>query len=163
MTNEDYDLALADAERAIAGASPYDLIALPAIESRDSWLELRAFVKRLRVEMVYGDQIIPRCWYRHSALSSVLFALMFAHQFYYEATAQGDAPATWHQRLAAIEPRLKELAARTNCSMSGHREDTHATFPDDNDEFQAHVERDFIIRQDAEYRAALSTDYEGDK
>jgi hypothetical protein len=95
------------------------------------------------------------------ALVSVLSALHDRWRHAYDPLNPLPGPSDWHQTSLQLEPRLREGASRTGCTVAVHRSDIVLHYPDDKAEWTSHVESDITAR--AEHEAAKDEDADSDE
>lgn len=87
------------------------------------------------------EDVIPACWFRHSAVVHELVAVLVAWQAAYRSDEDpSDAPAYWHERiLHPIITRLsRDKAAGWGNCLTAHREPHQPTnIGSEHDSFQA--------------------------
>lgn len=96
-------------------------------ESRKKTLEvLSAFVVDLTTYYVLPEQVVPRCWYKHSALIQELLALFqYRNQQQYAPGASVQGAIDFHTQFVQNSiPRLRGWVAEMGCTASEH-------FPDE--------------------------------
>jgi hypothetical protein len=142
----------------VAAAAPTDWRSLSSGERGECWRELREWVAWLRRELVLDHRVVPPCWYRHTALVSVLSALHDRWRHAYDALNPLPGPSDWHHTFQQLEPRLREWSSRTGCTVAVHRPDVVLDYPDDKAEWNSHVESDIAAR--AEHEADGAADAE---
>ncbi len=136
-----------------ATSGPVSWRGLSSVEAKAAWARLRDWVEWFRQEFGFDHRVVPPCWYRHSALVSVLSALHDHWRSAYEPLATSAASSEWHRGLLPLEQRLRDWASRTGCTVGAHRPDVVAVYPDDKAEWAAHVAADVQARAQRE-RAA---------
>ncbi len=137
-----------------APASPVDWCRVGSGVAGQRWSELREWVVWFRREFGFDHRVVPPCWYRHLALVSVLSAVRDAWLGAYDPLNSPAGPADWHQRLLVLEPRLREWASRTGCTLGAHRPDVVTAYPDGEQAWKTHVATDVAARRAREIRTA---------
>lgn len=125
-----------------AVGAPTDWRSLPAADRGQSWSGLREWVEWFRCEFVLDHRTVPPCWYRHSAVVSVLSALHDHWRYAYDPLNSLLGPSDWHRTFMQLEQRLRDWASRTGCTAGAHRDDVVAGYPNDEVEWTAHVAAD---------------------
>lgn len=143
----DYDDPFDDAVDQLG--TPLDWRTIPAQEAEAAWQELREWVIWFTDRYRLDHRVVPPCWYLHGALVDVLSALRDRHRTDFDPLAPLSAPAEWHTAFQALEPRLRDWAARTGCTRDAHRDDMPITWPEDTERWNAHLAAD---RSEREHR-----------
>jgi hypothetical protein len=138
-----------------AASGPVDRRTVLSADAADVWSELRGWVDWFRSEFALDHRVVPPCWYRHRALVSVLSALRDHWVCAYDPLNTPVGASDWHRALMQLEPRLREWAARTGCTMSAHRPDVVPEYPDDGEVWRAHVAADIAVRSEQEANTAV--------
>lgn len=130
-----------------ATSGPLNWRDLPATDAAAAWAQLRAWVDWFRFEFGYDHRVVPPCWYRHPALVNLLAALRDHWTHAYDRLASAAAASEWHRALLVLEPRLRDWASRSGCTIGAHRPDVIADYPDDTAEWTQHVRADVAARR----------------
>ncbi len=133
-----------------AASGPVDWRGVSSADAKAAWTALRPWVEWFRREYSFDHRVVPPCWYRHSALVSVLSALHDQWRSAYDPLNTPAASSEWHRGLIPLEQRLRDWASRTGCTASAHRPDVVAQYPDGGDEWAAHVAADVAARAERE-------------
>ncbi len=144
-----------------AAAGPVDWRGVSSADAKAAWAALRAWVEWFRREFVFDHRVVPPCWYRHSALVSVLAALHDHWRSAYDSLNTPAASSDWHRSLLQLEQRLRDWASRTGCTVGTHRPDVVAEYPDDSAEWAAHVAADVAARAQRERMAPTGAGIDG--
>ena len=139
-TSADVDERLAELLAAAAG--PVNWRDIDPADTKSEWERLRAWIDWFRPEFGYDHRIVPPCWYLHTALLEVLSALHDMWRACYGPTAEPGDAAAFQRTLIVLEDRLRELAARTGCNPGTHRPDVLVDYPDDRNQWAAHIARE---------------------
>ena len=129
-----------------AATGPVNWREVGSDEARERWVALRGWVEWFRLEFGFDHRVVPPCWYRHPALVSVLSALRDHWVCAYDPLNTPIGAADWHRSLMQLEVRLRDWASRTGCTVSEHRPDVAAVYPDDTQAWEAHVDEDVAAR-----------------
>jgi hypothetical protein len=114
-----------------------------------TWTALSSFVDWLVGRYDLGDAV-PRCWFRHGALTEELTALWASWTAaYLDPEANPDAPITWHERFASCRVRLGEWDL-LGCAQRGHRDGAPATWELNVETFTGFVAADCASRPGAQ-------------
>ncbi len=97
--------------------APIDWDALAPDELEDAWIELDAFVHRLRRTYNLPATVIPPLWHHHPELHMELSALHLAWLAAHAPSATATAPLTWHRDLADSITRLRDWTAQTGSRL----------------------------------------------
>jgi hypothetical protein len=140
-----------------AASGPLNWREVRSGDARGRWSELRAWVEWFRGEFAFDHRVVPPCWYRHPALVNLLSALRDRWLCSYDPLNTPVGSSDWHLSLLQLEPRLREWASRTGCTVAAHREDAVAEYPADTDEWETHVATDVDTRAVREACTATGT------
>jgi hypothetical protein len=140
-----------------AASGPLNWHALRSVDAADCWEDLRAWVDWFRGEYGFDHRVVPPCWYRHSALVSVLSALRDRWLCAYDPLNTPVGSSDWHVTLMQLEPRLRDWASRTGCTVAAHRDAAVAEYPADTEVWKTHVVSDVDARAERETRAGTGT------
>jgi hypothetical protein len=135
--------------------SPTNWALVRADDAETKWRNLRVWVEWFRREFGFDHRVVPSCWYLHPALVSVLSALRDQWCLAYDPLNMLTAPSAWHVTLLQLEPRLREFCSRTGCTTAEHRADARAEYPDDTQQWTAHVTADVAVRRNRERAAPI--------
>lgn len=135
---------------------PVDWRGVASSDAKAVWTRLREWVEWFRAEFAFDHRVVPPCWYRHSALVSVLSALHDHWRASYEPLNSPAASSDWHRELISLEQRLRDWASRTGCTVAAHRPDVVARYLDDTVEWDAHVAADVAARAERAQAAATN-------
>lgn len=150
---DDDAAALVDARlEAVLGVStgPVNWRSLRSGETKAAWAALRGWVVWFRHEFAFDHRVVPPCWYRHSALVSVLSALFDGWRCAYDPLNTPGGASDWHETLIQLETRLRDWASRTGCTVGVHRADVFPVCPNDDEQWAAHVAGDVAARAEGE-------------
>ena len=136
-----------------AATGPVNWRDLPAEQAETKWTALREWVVWFRREFAFDHRVVAPCWYLHPALVSVLSALRDHWVCCYDPLNSPAGAADWHRSFAQLEPRLREWAARTGCTLGAHRAEVVAEYPNDTAAWQEHVAGDVEARSRCEQAA----------
>lgn len=125
---------------------PVNWRGMSSADAKAAWAQLCDWVEWFRREFIFDHRVVPPCWYRHSALVSVLSALHDHWRSAYDPLNTPAASSDWHRSLVQLEQRLRDWASRTGCTVGAHRPDVVAGYPDDSAEWAAHVAGDVAAR-----------------
>lgn len=137
-----------------AASGPLNWRRVSSADAPAKWQDLKDWVDWFRGDFAHDHRVVPPCWYRHMALVHVLSSLRDHWLVAYDEMNNAAAAAEWHRGLIPLEQRLREWASRTGCSVSVHRPDVVAAYPDDAEDFAQHVNVDVAIRRAREDAAA---------
>jgi hypothetical protein len=129
-----------------AAAGPLHWYLVKSAEARQHWSVLREWVGWFRLTFAFDHRVVPPCWYRHPALVELLSALRDHWVCAYGPLNAAVGASDWHRALMQLEPRLRDWAARTGCTVGVHRPDVVAEYPDDADAWEQHVSADVAAR-----------------
>lgn len=110
-------------------------------ERAERWDDLRSWVHWLVGRFALDYKTVPPCWWRHGAVIEELTALQDAWKLSYSEVNSAAGPADWMAIFDRTLERLRRWVGRTNCDLS-HRPDRHTVWPDDSDDWDAHLIED---------------------
>lgn len=124
-------------------------------ERRVTLDDLRVFVLNLTEYYVLSEQLIPRCWYQHSALIQELLALFqYRNQQQFGPGASVQGPIDFHtQFVQHAIPRLRGWVTDMGCNASEHYpdDDRYASWMAPESKTHAEWKTDFHEYLDANY------------
>ena len=129
-----------------SSSGPVDWRSISPQEAGGAWAALRGWVEWFRREFVLDHRVVPPCWYLHSAMVSLLSALRDHWVCAYDSNNSPAGASEWHRALMQLEPRLREWASRTGCTVGAHRPDVVAEYPDDQVTWAEHIAGDVAAR-----------------
>jgi hypothetical protein len=130
-----------------AARGPLNWLLVEQKDAPAAWHEMRDWVEWFRAEFSFDHRVVPPCWYLHPALVNLLSAVRDHWYAAYDPVGPPAGASDWHRALVQLEPRLREWAARTGCTVSMHRPDVAVVYPEDDGTWAAH------LMADAENRA----------
>lgn len=117
-------------------------------EAEEAWEELRDWVEQLVDRFALDPRLVPPCWFRHNAMVEALAALRDHETASYAPDALGTAAIDWLRALREVEHRLAECAARTQCSVTEHRDDPARMWQTNAAEWGDFISRDVAGRDE---------------
>jgi len=136
-------------------SGPLNWNSMKSTEARRHWSALREWVEWFRLTFGFDHRVVPPCWYRHPALVEVLSALRDHWVCAYGPPNTPIGASDWHRALMQLEPRVRDWAARTGCTVGVHRPDVVAEYPPDTEAWEEHTAADVAARARRERGAAL--------
>ena len=140
-----------------AATGPVEWRGVSADDAPAAWAALRDWVDWFRQEFAFDHRLVPPCWYQHRAMVSVLSALHGHWICAYDSLNAASGASEWHRALVQLEPRLREWAARTGCTVGAHRPDVIVNYPDNPAAWNAHIEAD-VAEATSATRTTAATD-----
>ncbi|MBC9822851.1 hypothetical protein H9I49_16290 [Terrabacter sp. MAHUQ-38] len=130
MADEPLDFGEDPFERAFGQLrGPVHWPSLTGEEARSRLGELQEWVHALVRRFAIEPRVIPPCWDRHSALVEILSALRDHERADYADTASPTAALDFIRALHDAQLILADHASKTQCSVSGHRDDLVVRWP----------------------------------
>ncbi|HEX5403957.1 MAG TPA: hypothetical protein VFX16_16850 [Pseudonocardiaceae bacterium] len=144
------DTGFLDVEQDLGEGGPRHWPSLTGSDAEQAWQDLHDWVERLVDRFALDPRPVPPCWFRHNAMVEVLAALRDHERASYAPDAPGTEAVDWLRALGEAEHRLAECAARTQCSVTEHRDDPARMWHTDAAEWADFVSRDVACRGEAD-------------
>lgn len=113
---------------------PIDWMAIDALEQAEI-LEhtLGVWVPNAVVEFGLSERVVPRCWYKHSAMIHELLALFQyrqQQQFNLDLGPPASAPIDFQYQFSLWRHRMRDLTTDAGCTASAHRPQERPSWAD---------------------------------
>lgn len=69
-----------------------------------------------------NKQVVPQCWYLHTAIVQELYAMKSLYTLCFSAEDSGAGPATFLERFSASQGRLRLITGDSTCKSGQHQE-----------------------------------------
>lgn len=102
---------------------------LTAEEAEAEWLDLNAWVDRLRHTYGLPPTVIPPLWHRHDELVWELSALHLHRLNSYDPESSASTPHAWHRDFADARNRLREWVSTAGTKVDRDRPTRQTTWP----------------------------------